>query len=131
MGLEALSRGAGSCTFVDQDRDAIDRLRRNLCTLALNERARVVRASALFPLWLAGEQPRLVFLDPPYTLLRESTGPQRLLMLMSQLAPAVAEDGAVVLRTSKGQVLCPAEGWLPPDSHTYGTMSLHMYFRQS
>ena len=131
MGLEALSRGAGSCTFVDQDRDAIDRLRRNLRTLALNERARVVRASALFPLWLAGEQPRLVFLDPPYTLLREPTGPQKLLMLMSQLAPAVAEDGAVVLRTPKGQVLCPVEGWLPPDSHTYGTMSLHMYFRQS
>ena len=35
MGLEALSRGADHCTFVDRDRDAIDRLQQNLDTLGI------------------------------------------------------------------------------------------------
>jgi 16S rRNA (guanine966-N2)-methyltransferase len=62
LGLEALSRDAARCTFVETDRTAIDAIRRNLA--ALGAEADIVTAPAEHaripgPLDLA-------FLDPPY-----------------------------------------------------------------
>lgn len=65
LGLEALSRGAASATFVESDRATADRLRETLSTLA-PERAVVLQADALR--WLDGPPQRfgLAFLDPPF-----------------------------------------------------------------
>src|ERR687889_728011 len=46
LGLEALSRGAARCTFVENDRAALDILRRNIETLGAGERAEI-RAQAV------------------------------------------------------------------------------------
>ncbi len=63
LGLEALSRGAASAVFMEQDRAALDVLRANIagCRGAV---ARVVAADVLRP--PPGEPCDLVFLDPPY-----------------------------------------------------------------
>ncbi|MGE0030595.1 MAG: 16S rRNA (guanine(966)-N(2))-methyltransferase RsmD [Steroidobacteraceae bacterium] len=65
LGLEALSRGAASVTFVEREREAADRLRETVNELAPG-RAMVVQADALA--WLRGEpQPfDIVFVDPPF-----------------------------------------------------------------
>src|SRR5450755_4481141 len=67
LGLEALSRGAASATFVDQDLGALDAVRTNLAAVGLDdEPATVVRAS--LPGWLAGAPHfDLALCDPPYT----------------------------------------------------------------
>ena len=73
IGLEALSRGAERCTFVDRDADAIARLKRNLVTLREQERAHVVAAAAVPPFWahaLPDAGLTLVTLDPPYALVQ-------------------------------------------------------------
>ena len=65
LGLEALSRGAGYCTFIDSDRDAVAAIRRNLDTLKATDRAevRAFRAETAPP----PPQPcDAIFLDPPY-----------------------------------------------------------------
>jgi 16S rRNA (guanine966-N2)-methyltransferase len=65
LGLEALSRGAAHCTFVEKDRAAIDILKRNIAALGAGERADV-RSQAVEH---APPPPRLfdlVFMDPPY-----------------------------------------------------------------
>ena len=65
LGLEALSRGAASCTFVEKDRAALDILRRNIDRLGAGDRAEI-RAQAVEH---APPPPRpcdLVMLDPPY-----------------------------------------------------------------
>ncbi len=65
LGIEALSRGAGECVFVERDRLLQQQLRDNLARLKV-EGASVVGADALD--FLAGP-PRgfdLVFLDPPF-----------------------------------------------------------------
>ena len=65
LGLEALSRGAASVTFVDKERPATDAIRGHL-ELLKAEGGTVVQAEAFA--WLAGT-PRpvdLVFLDPPF-----------------------------------------------------------------
>ena len=64
LGLEALSRGAASATFVETDRRAIEAIRRNTAKLGASERAEVLGGSALsLPRSRAFD---LVFADPPY-----------------------------------------------------------------
>jgi 16S rRNA (guanine966-N2)-methyltransferase len=69
LGIEALSRGAASATFVDSAAAAITAVRENLEHLGLE--AEVVRMPALRALSctpVVGRQYDLVFLDPPYRL---------------------------------------------------------------
>jgi 16S rRNA (guanine966-N2)-methyltransferase len=67
LGLEALSRGAASCVFVEQDPAAIRVLRRNITNLRAQERCDVRATSVLALGAVRGEPLDLVLLDPPYT----------------------------------------------------------------
>lgn len=68
MGLEALSRGAASCRFVEQDEAAATAIRANVAQLGLAERASVERRDATAFGVRASAQPPydLAFIDPPY-----------------------------------------------------------------
>jgi 16S rRNA (guanine966-N2)-methyltransferase len=65
LGLEALSRGAAHCTFVERDRAAFDALRTNVATLAATDRATIIAAPVS-----SAPPPRqpvdLALFDPPY-----------------------------------------------------------------
>lgn len=65
LGLEALSRGAASCVFVDNDRRALDAIRDNVETLGFDDVARVVPGDGTTALATLGVFD-LVLLDPPY-----------------------------------------------------------------
>lgn len=65
LGLEALSRGAGQCLFVEQERGALDAIRANIA--ALDARARsTVEAGSVMGLRAAAEPLDLILADPPY-----------------------------------------------------------------
>jgi 16S rRNA (guanine966-N2)-methyltransferase len=64
IGIEALSRGAEHCTFVERDRDALRALRANLDALELTDRTRIVTGDVLAV--AAAIDAELVFADPPY-----------------------------------------------------------------
>ena len=64
LGLEALSRGAGSCLFVEQDRAALDALRANVDKLGVH--GVDVRAASVLALGRATTALDLVMMDPPY-----------------------------------------------------------------
>lgn len=68
LGIEALSRGASHCTFVDDDRRAVEAVRANLATCDLADRATVVRGDATTFLRSIEDRPGLdlALLDPPY-----------------------------------------------------------------
>jgi 16S rRNA (guanine966-N2)-methyltransferase len=69
LGIEAISRGAAFCLFVDRAEDARAAIRANADYLALGPRARTDRRDATAPGRLApGDGPPfdLAFLDPPY-----------------------------------------------------------------
>ena len=65
LGLEALSRGAAHCTFVEQDRGAVDILRRNIEKLGAAERA-AVRQQPVAHVPPPARPLDLVLIDPPY-----------------------------------------------------------------
>ena len=66
LGIEALSRGAAHCTFVDKGREPIAVIRENLKKTRLEERATVVQADYSSWLKTCRQQYDLILLDPPY-----------------------------------------------------------------
>jgi 16S rRNA (guanine966-N2)-methyltransferase len=64
LGLEALSRGAATCTFVEQDSAALDCLRTNIAKLGA--KGADVRAQSVMALGPAPAAYDLILLDPPY-----------------------------------------------------------------
>lgn len=63
LGLEALSRGAGSCVFVEQDRAAIDALKANAAKLGIRPDIRAASVLALGPVPTPLD---VIMMDPPY-----------------------------------------------------------------
>jgi 16S rRNA (guanine966-N2)-methyltransferase len=92
LGIEALSRGAASATFVDADHAAIRAIEENLATTGLGGDARVVHGDALRYVESAergsGEPFDLALVDPPYAF---TEWPRLLAALPARLA--VLETG--------------------------------------
>ena len=65
LGLEALSRGASHCLFVEQDAEALRSLRANIASMRASQRCSVQAGSAL-ALGPAKTAYDLILLDPPY-----------------------------------------------------------------
>lgn len=63
LGLEALSRGAAHCTFVEQDRDALKALEKNIETLSANAD---IRIGSVLALGVARKPYDVILMDPPY-----------------------------------------------------------------
>jgi 16S rRNA (guanine966-N2)-methyltransferase len=104
LGIEALSRGAAHCTFVERDRSALRALKENLATLGLEGVSRVIVGDALVALPALAVD--LVFADPPY-----DTDPWERLLALSPADLVVAESG---------RELDPPPGWEVTRSKRYG-----------
>jgi len=65
LGIEALSRGAKHCTFIERDREALASLQDNIKKLGLTDRTTVIRADALLTVAKVSAID-LVMADPPY-----------------------------------------------------------------
>ncbi|MCR5302756.1 MAG: 16S rRNA (guanine(966)-N(2))-methyltransferase RsmD [Lachnospiraceae bacterium] len=68
IGIEALSRGAGSCTFMEKDKEALSCIRKNLEKTHLADKATVYSTDVLTGIhMLHPSKPYgIVFMDPPY-----------------------------------------------------------------
>lgn len=114
MGLEALSRGAQRCTFLDRDPRAIACLRANAQALHELSRASFLRADATLP--PAATQPAtLAFLDPPY-------GKNLCTPALSALAESgwFAPGAIVVVEHDSGEAIEDMRGFQDIDSRRYG-----------
>jgi 16S rRNA (guanine966-N2)-methyltransferase len=104
LGIEALSRGARSATFVERDAQAIKALRRNLETTRVAGRAHVVPASVVAFLDARPEGPfDIAFVDPPFV---DVAGAQATLG-HDALRAALAPDGLVVVRSLRKHAPAP------------------------
>jgi len=116
IGLEAVSRGASRCVFVERDRGSAQMLRANIEMLGADDRCELVVGDALGPGALA-RCPRpvhLVFMDPPYPLLLDATGWRRVKAQLEQLIQRLDAGGFAVLRTPWPFVHRPP-GEAPPE----------------
>lgn len=104
IGIEALSRGAATCRFVERDRRALGVLRDNLEALGLTDRATVLAADALAV--ASSIDADIVVADPPYDFDRWDE-------LLGRL-----EVGLVVAEA--GRAVDPPPGWEVTRSKRYG-----------
>jgi 16S rRNA (guanine966-N2)-methyltransferase len=63
LGLEALSRGAAHCTFVEQERLALEAIKANITKLGASA---AVRAGSVLSLGVATQPFDVILMDPPY-----------------------------------------------------------------
>jgi 16S rRNA (guanine(966)-N(2))-methyltransferase RsmD len=93
LGIEALSRGAASATFVESEQPAFTALEANIGALELD--TELVRADALsFLARKPGRRYDLVLLDPPYD------SPDSLAGSLSRALPAVTAPEALIVTES-------------------------------
>lgn len=105
LGIEALSRGAASCVFVERDRAALKALRANIEVLGLEDRTTVVTSDV--PAWLPAMRGiDLALIDPPY----EYDGWDRLLTLLQAPYVVAEADHAIVA----------PDGWQALRARRYG-----------
>ena len=118
LGIEALSRGAGSVVFVERAAHGAGVLRANLASLELEDRSRVVQSDAIRALRGldgAGERFDLVFMDPPYE--SDALGGA-----LSSLAAAdlLRPEGMVVVERGRRHPLPEIAGLACVDERRYG-----------
>lgn len=103
LGLEALSRGAATATFIERGAEALTALRGNIAQLRATDRCAVLATDVLaVP---AGMPCGLVFLDPPYG---QDLVPKALAHLVRR--GWVAADAVIVSETGRDEAL-PAWDW--------------------
>jgi 16S rRNA (guanine966-N2)-methyltransferase len=121
LGLEALSRGAASASFVDTDRAAADAIRRNAERLGASDRVRILGGSALaLP---ASEPFELIFADPPY-----AAGSGTAAVAAVERAGWLAPGGWMSVETSRNDEVAPA-GFVIETSRVVGRARLTLLRR--
>lgn len=131
MGLEALSRGARLCCFVERNKKVVAVLRKNLDSLDAGSEAVIHggdawRASLALP---DGGSYDLVFLDPPYSDSEDSSDNGRVRRWLRRVARETQRRPLVVLHhfSSAPYGECPEDGWSILDHRSYGTNSVTMF----
>ncbi len=133
LGLEALSRGAESGVFVEQDPRLVELARENAELCALAERCRVLRADVLsLPVRLAppsGLAAGLVFVDPPYAMVDDPNARARLFeALEGSIGRWIAPGGLLVLHHRPiPHAVWPARRLYQVDRRIYGQSQLTLF----
>lgn len=105
LGIEALSRGADRCVFVERDRSALVALRQNIAALGIDDRCTVTTSDVMA--WVpAMRNVDIAFIDPPYAF----DGWPALLALV---------DVGLVVAEADDPVVAPG-GWEQLRSRRYG-----------
>lgn len=121
MGVEALSRGAKFCVFVDNARACQQVQRQNLTHTGLLSRARLVTADAIGFL-RGGVGPfDIAFLDPPY---KQGLAEQLLPLLAATMRPG----GVILCESDRGETMPEAAGeFILKKVYRYGKTKISLY----
>lgn len=112
LGIEALSRGAAHCVFVEKNGKTADIVKRNLQATRLADKAQVITADALSFLARTADTFDVVFLDPPYASNLLATA-------LTAVADKLNEGGMIVCESDDGV----------PLPETVGTLSVHRTYK--
>jgi 16S rRNA (guanine966-N2)-methyltransferase len=118
LGLEALSRGAAEAVFIEQDREALTILRKNIAALGEGTRTRIIPGDATRPP-RAASACAVVFLDPPYR-----SGLAALALAALAAAGWFAPEALAVVELAVREELSPPSGFTLLDRRVYGAAQL-------
>jgi len=125
MGLEALSRGALFCVFVDKSAEAVSLIGENVRLCAAQDRSRIIQgpvASAIRRLGSENELFDLIFMDPPYG--------KGYIEKTLEIVGAVARNDALVIaeqHVKDKRPLAPVSVWQRDRERRYGDTLISVY----
>ncbi len=121
LGIEALSRGADSALFVDEDRQSIAAIEKNLAKTQLAGRVRQQDVfSFLKNTAAATEKFQIVFADPPYDKMKSGERFTEKLLANETLPRLLEPDGVFVLEKRPSEELPPTKLWQVRRQKRYG-----------
>lgn len=121
LGIEALSRGAAACVFVDKNPQAVEVIRRNLHATKLSAVSQVIAVDALTFLARTNDTFDIIFLDPPYAA-------ELLPVCLENAAAHLAPGGLIVCESDARQVLPETVGNLAVHrTYRYGRVHISVY----
>lgn len=126
LGIEALSRNADSCCFIEKERRATEAIKKNLAAAKIIDRSRILEMEALKALrQLAEEKSRfdLVFFDPPYS------SPLYLPVIAAISDFLLLSDGGLMVVESDRRALLPENvgSLVRIDRRVYGNSAVEIY----
>jgi 16S rRNA (guanine966-N2)-methyltransferase len=121
LGIEALSRGAESAIFVDEDRQSIAAIEKNLAKARMRAGVRqqdvfsFLKATAQFD-----HKFRIIFADPPYDEMKSGKRFTDRLLVDLNLPRLLEENGLFVLEKRPSEKVAEMKMWEPIRQKTYG-----------
>ena len=120
LGIEALSRGAASVLFVDEDRQSTAMIEKNLAKTKLVGRVRQQEVFEFLKRHPQGEQFEIVFADPPYEKAKSGERFSEKLLANEALPQLLQPDGIFVLEKRPAERLSETKLWDVVRAKTYG-----------
>ncbi len=119
LGIEALSRGAASAIFVEDDRQSAEAIEKNLAKTNLKGRVRHQDAFDFLRQTSNAEKFQIIFADPPYERVRDESQTEKLLNNAS-LPKLLEPNGIFVLEKRPADTLAQTKLWRVIRQKTYG-----------
>ena len=126
LGIEALSRGAASCVFVDESTEAIRLVNANLQRCGLEKAATVVRGDAFSYLEHGGKFD-IVFIDPPYDTTHIDRALERIIEF------DILKDNGIIICESRveKEIAAVPEPYRLKKEYSYGRIKLYLIVKES
>jgi 16S rRNA (guanine966-N2)-methyltransferase len=130
VGLEALSRGASSVTFVERDFRLIAELERHIAAFGVTRQTGIARNDVYrwIERWRAPDEPVTVFLSPPFADYERRL--DDLLNVIAQLQEKVAPGSVLALQSESGVALEELPARLDWDERRYGRNILLIWVKE-
>ena len=120
LGIEALSRGAASVLFVEEDRQSIRAIEKNLAKTNLRGRVRQQDVFEFLRRSSFAEKFRIIFADPPYEKTKAGEHFTEKLLANAALAQLLEPGGVFVLEKRPAERIPETELWNVIRAKTYG-----------
>lgn len=120
LGIEALSRGAASALFVEDDRQSAETIEKNLAKTNLKGRVRHQNAFDFLRQRAAAEKFQIIFADPPYEKAHRDESHTEKLLNNQRLPQLLEPNGIFVLEKRPTDTLPQTKLWRVIRQKTYG-----------
>jgi 16S rRNA (guanine966-N2)-methyltransferase len=120
LGVEALSRGAASALFVDEDRQSIAVIKKNLEKTNLEGRVRQQDVFIFLEHLPSTEKFRIIFADPPYEKTKSGERFSAKLLTNERLPQLLEPSGIFVLEKRPSENFPETQFWRVGRARTYG-----------
>ena len=131
LGIEALSRGAASVLFVEEDRQSTEAIEKNLAKTKLGGRVRRQEVFEFLRRSSGLEKFQIIFADPPYEKTKSGERFTERLLTNKELAQLLELDGVFVLEKRPAEQTPATKDWDIVRARKYGATEVLFLRRPS